>query len=744
MLMHRLFALQLVLSLWMVAVPGQEPPPQEAAPAEEEAASEKKDPVIRVVTELVELRVVVTDKKGQPITDLTREDFVLLEDGQPQEISFFSAVEIGGSEVSEGVEPVTRTPYGSLEEPGPIARQPPERTVMLFVDTLHMGPSSLNRVKKSLHEFVNEQMTEQDLAAVVSTKRRLGVTGQFSRNRHVLGYAIDKLSPGQPANPSFFTPYLAAQIERGDRQALQLGMQVLSIEDGMPGNGTVSTMSSFGGEEEEEADLFGTDFLVAMTRSRSVRVLSEAAYYRKATLSTLKLAADRMASLPGQRLLVLYSDGFSLADRFGDVDAIDLRATTNRAVSSGVIIYSIDAKGLQPPPLFNAASRGGYDPGMFSYLSSSEKDFEDGLNALARDTGGETFFNTNDLTGAMRQALDDNRFYYRLGYYPAEEDRENYGRFTVRVDEHPEYRIRTQRGYSPTEFFKIAGKEGERTPEEAFQEAVLAPLPVTNIGVMVRPQFLETEVDDAQVSLHTHIEGDRLPLHDEGMGRKGRLLSLELLTYVIDKDGKSVDGKSQMIRMTLHPEAVEHFRQQGLHLTRRLELKPGLYQIRVGVRDRATQLTGTTASWIEVPKLSRNKLAMSSIILLDWKEKRDALDETKVEGEWTSSELKEGFRFYRPGDAFTYFLVVYHGEKMDPGSDLMVKAEFRLEGEAVVPGSWQPLSRRRLSEEEGGTMIGGQIELTQTRPGIYEFIVSVKKPKSKKTTERSIIFGISG
>ena len=241
MLIHRLLALPLIASFWTVTVRGQEPPSQEAA-------AEEQEPVIRVVTELVELRVVVTDKKGQPVPDLKREDFVLLEDGQPQEISFFSAVEIATSEESEGVIRVAPRRSGSLDEPGPIAREPPERTVMLFVDSLHMSPSSLHRVKESLHDFVDEQMTSQDLAAVVSTRRRLGVTGQFSRNRHVLGYAIDKLSPGQVVNPSYFTPYLAAQIERGDRQALQLGMQVLSIEDGMPGNGTVNTMTSFSSE----------------------------------------------------------------------------------------------------------------------------------------------------------------------------------------------------------------------------------------------------------------------------------------------------------------------------------------------------------------------------------------------------------------------------------------------------------------------------------------------------------------
>ena len=737
----RLIPFPLLAALWTATVPGQ-PPPQEATRAGE-------DPVIRVITELVELRVVVTDQSGRPVTDLKREDFVLLEDGQPQELSFFSAVEIPTSAESEGVSRVGPGRSRSLEETDPMSREPPERTVMLFVDTLHMSPSSLHRVKKSLHDFVDEQMTHRDLAAVVSTRRSLGVTGQFTRNPHVLGYAIDKLIPGQPAQQSYFTPYLAAQVERGDRQALQLAMSLLSIEDGLPVTGPPDTTRSFSSEveeeqEEEDLNLFDADLLAAMTMSQAIHVLSESSHYRKSTLLTLKTAAERMAALPGQRLLVIYSDGFTLMDRLGTVDSSDLNAAIHRAVSSGVIIYSIDAKGLQAHPLFYAATRGSYEPGIFSMLSSSEKDVEDGLNALSKDTGGEPFFNTNDLTGALGKALDDNRYYYRLGYYPAEEDREKYGRFTVRVSDHPEYRIRTQRGYLPAEFFRVHGSEGSRTPEEAFQEAVLAPLPVTNIGMMVRAEFFETQLDKAQVSLHTHVQGDRLPLHDADLGREGSLLSLELLTYVIDQNGKGVDGKSQLIRMTLPAEGVEQFRQQGLYFTRRLELKPGLYQIRSGVRDRTTQLTGTAASWIEVPRVSSKTLALSSIILLDWSEEQDPEDESRWQGKRTSSELKEGFRFYRPGDAFSYFMMVYHGKKLDPESDLLVKAEFRLRGEAVAPGSWQPLSARRLGEEEGGTVIGGQIALTQTRPGIYEFIVSVKQRKSNKTTQRSVTFGISG
>ena len=294
-------------------------PPRETA--------QQKEPVIRVTTELIELRVVVTDRKGQPITGLEKDDFTLQVGGEPREIGFFSETRLPATEPSGSRVVVDRR--GSLESPGPLITESPERTVMLCVDTLHMSISSLFRVKKSLRTFLDEQLAAQDMIAVVSTAKRLGVTGQFTRNRHVLRYAVDKLSQGLNIQDSFFTPYIAAGGERGDRQSLALGMQILQMEEGM------------GGDPE---------FLQAMARSRAIQILSEATHRRKATLNTLKAAAEQMAGLPGQRLMVLYSDGFSLMDRFGTLDSADLQEAISKAVRSGVVIYSIDAKGPAAAP----------------------------------------------------------------------------------------------------------------------------------------------------------------------------------------------------------------------------------------------------------------------------------------------------------------------------------------------------------------------------------------------------------
>src|SRR5262249_60189199 len=94
--------------------------------------------------------------------------------------------------------------------------------------------------------------------------------------------------------------------------------------------------------------------IMQMVQVKARQVLSEATYMRRATLITLREVVQRMGDMPGQRLLVMVSDGFTLFDAGGQ-DTSDLQSVTSRAVRSGVVIYSIDAKGLQPPGLFDAS-----------------------------------------------------------------------------------------------------------------------------------------------------------------------------------------------------------------------------------------------------------------------------------------------------------------------------------------------------------------------------------------------------
>ena len=147
---------------------------------------EEERPKILVETELVDVRVVVTDKSGRIVEDLDNNDFILLEDDEPQEISHFSVSKIDETQQSliPKEEAATDEAF-KLEQVRRRLTQPPVRTILLYVDALHLSFSSLNWVKQTLQRFIEEQMTEQDLVAFTSSET-LGVAQQFTRDRRIL------------------------------------------------------------------------------------------------------------------------------------------------------------------------------------------------------------------------------------------------------------------------------------------------------------------------------------------------------------------------------------------------------------------------------------------------------------------------------------------------------------------------------------------------------------------------------
>jgi VWFA-related protein len=257
---------------------------------------------IKVKTELVEVRAVVTDRRGRIIDDLKKDDFELLENNRPLEISFFSVMRVRGS----GSNQTTADTVKPDHEVAPkTARdrlaEAPARSVVIFVDTLHLSIFSLLQVKQALRRFVDEQLTDQDMVALVTSGGTLGIAEQFTRNRPLLRYAIERIDVGQAGRESMFTPYLAAQVQRERngmvvREARAVAESILA---------------------QEECRLCTREILDWLVEMRADQILAEASYRRKVALLTLKEVAERMAGLPGQRLIALLSDGFTLLDENG-------------------------------------------------------------------------------------------------------------------------------------------------------------------------------------------------------------------------------------------------------------------------------------------------------------------------------------------------------------------------------------------------------------------------------------------
>ncbi len=686
--------------------------PPEQKPKEDETT-------LKLTTELIEVRAVVTDKAGKPISGLTKADFELLENDKPQEISFFTFTRVPGKDESLASTGNPASPSATVAN---AAAAKPARSIVLFADNSHIAAGNLLFLKQSLRKFIDDKLGAQDLTALITSFGTLGLGEQFTRERRLLRYAAERLSIGPGERASLFTPYLAGLVDRDDPSGLNEAFRLLREEDGV-----------------SETD---RRILTQLAKARASEVLGIASYRSRATLFTLRAVIDRLAQMPGQRLLVIFSDGFTLLDSTGRMDSAELQNVTSRATRSGVVIYSIDSNGLTGPPGMSAAYRTQPD---FGIASAGEYDLQDGLNALAADTGGKFFRNTNDLMGAAKQALDDNEVYYTLAYYPAEEGNANkFRKLTIRVKGHPEYRIRTQKGYLPSALARNK-TEAAKTPEQRLVQRMIEPLSVAELGVVATADDVEIQADTSQVTLKVTVDGAAITTQPDANGVQK--LELKIVTMAFDKLGKLAFNQSQTVSGNLRPANYERMRTGGFHFYKRLALKPGFYQIRVGVFEPKTERTGTASALVQVPDLKSKKLTLSSLQISVVPPQQSAAVQAKDNGSVTPPHDKvvQGIRFFQRQQPFLYYLRLYQNAAQTTQPDeLEMQTEVWQNDKAVATSEWMPVSGRIQERDAKGLTLAGQLTLQGFQDGIYELRFNVRVKGKKSGAQRVAVFGVEG
>ena len=204
-----------------------------------------------------------------------------------------------------------------------------------------------------------------------------------------------------------------------------------------------------------------------------------------------------------------------------------------------------------------------------------------GLHSLAEGTGGKMYDDTNNLGEALGRAFDANRFYYVLSYYLTPgTDVQRFLAIKVRVRNHPEYTVRTPKGFSPIDVTAKPEDEAGKTPQQRLLRAMKAPLPVTDLPVSAQADFIENETDDKQVSLTVYFDGDKFQYQQQD---ERHVIGLEILYVISDSSGKQVDGASAHVEAKLTPERLAQAKTAGYRFSRRLTLKPGVYQARPAI-----------------------------------------------------------------------------------------------------------------------------------------------------------------
>jgi VWFA-related protein len=555
----------------------------------------QQDDVVRVNTELVQTDVMVFDKKGQFVDGLKAEQFALKIDNKPQPISFFERV-ASGSLREEKKAPANTG--AALANPSAPARG---RILIFYIDDLHLAPDSLARTHKALLEFINHGMAENDQVAITSSSGQIGFLQQFTDDKVALRSAVARLSYRTTANLAMDNPpmpeYIALKIREGDEQALTYYVLELQKQYCYKAGGSViCTMSP--------------QAMRIMVRERAQEMVTMAAPDTDNTLILLEGLMRTAGQLPGRKLAFMISDGFYLNDRkTGARDRI--KKITDAAGRAGVVIYTLDARGIISESLDVTNPRPIDGEGLTVSSGIGEiTASQDGLNALALDTGGRAFRNTNaPMSQWVEKVLDETANYYLLAWRPDSEEqkRGKFNHLEVSIVGRPDLTVRLRGAYFKTAPLPILtmknkpDKDPTKAREDDMRLVIDAPVSQRQIPTNLELRLAQVPGVGTRVTATLQISREALTF-DLNDGTRAADLDVGGIFY--NDKGKPLTSFVGRLRILPIPENLSQSERSRAIYDFHAWLPAGLYQVRLGVRDLKSGKIGSAMQWITIPNLS--------------------------------------------------------------------------------------------------------------------------------------------
>jgi VWFA-related protein len=537
-----------------------------------------QQPVFRSGTRLIVQTVSVKDKDGHAIEGLTAKDFVVVEDGQPQEISFveFQRLPERRSETPPSpasspspsprvpvVPPVSAVTQGQIVVPPPgDTRYRDRRLLILYFDLTAMPPGDQARAYAAAQKFIDTQMQPSDLLAIMTFGGgAVRVKQDFTDSRGLLHDVMQTLIFGD------------------DKDG-----------DGIPDNTDIGTAF---GQDDAEFSILNTD----------------------RQLSALQTAATMLRSLPEQKSLIYFASGLRLN---GVDNQAQLRATTNAAIRANVALHPIDARGLvAQAPLGDATRQSPGGIGMFSgqlaqNMVTSFQRSQDTLFSLAKDTGGKAMFDYNDLAQGIVQAAGSVTSYYIIGYYsthPATDGR--FHRVKVSLAGGVAGELAFRQGYfADKEFAKFTAADKERQ----LEDALMLENPVTEITMAMELNYFQLNSAEYFVPVAVKIPGSELAL----ARRRGAARTvIDFIGEVKDDFGITVQNVRDKLDIKLSDETAGQLATRPIQYQTGFTLLPGKYVIKLLARDAETGRIGTFQAAFAVPNLNREtqRVPISTVVL---------------------------------------------------------------------------------------------------------------------------------
>jgi VWFA-related protein len=502
--------------------------------AQSASSGDQAAPALRVTTHIVQVHVIVQSKKGEPITGLAKEDFTLLDRGQPQTIAFFS-------EESGALRPVSAQllPPDTFSNRYEQTGQVPGSVTVILLDALNTPFTVQSYMRYSAIKALRQLNPQDHVAIYVLGQTRLRIIQDFTQDSTALVRAIN--------------------AEKGEYDPKV---------DALAGDNALTGGDPFTDEWDAKAGANGWNAKWAKSS------LPARAQFTSQAIAAI---ANHLASVPGRKSLVWISSTFPAS--------VGLTRVLNQ---SDIAVYPMDSGGMRNAPALAVTTGetqlggyGGYN-GMNGSTLSPTVDYEK-MNDLADRTGGRASNNNNDIAGSVRTAIDDGRSSYVLSYYPTHGKWDGQFReISVKVNR-PDVQVRSRKGY----FALPEAPSGQKEMHALIEDALRSPLDSTGLGVTVS---VEPAPQKNQAIFNMNIDAHGVHLDQDSGYHKG---VLEIVFRQLNATGNPMSTVAGHLTLDLPQEAYDRAMQEGIKMARPVAIVPGAETLKVLVLDTASDAMGT-------------------------------------------------------------------------------------------------------------------------------------------------------
>ena len=527
--------------------------------AQQKAQAEMPKLVENIDVRVIGVDVVVTDRKGNPVTGLTQDDFRIFENGLEKPISNFYEIDGKVAKPAVAVVPVP----GAPPVPAPTKEEVSEllkRRIILYIDNLSLAPFNRNRVFKQMKEFVKDVMRPGDEAMLATYNRSLKVRVPFTRDPVQIQQMLDSV-----AGESGFG--IANRSESKDIMG--------RIRDAQNYDEALATARTYASSVDHDL---------------------------RQSVESINGLLTTLAGVEGKKILVLTTEGFqiqpgreaftmidevarekswqssSMLEAMSYNDAPLIESIAKTANANGITLYAIHAGGLAAGN--EGTSADNQQAISYNVTSAALANTTESLQLMTELTGGLATTRTNNFVGAFKNIERDLDSYYSLGYRAG----------TERVDRQRTLEVRVK-----NRALTVRNRQTfvEKSTFQEMSDRVIANLlyktKSNDLGVRVKVNSPVPADELFKIPVEVQIPVDNLTLLQQGEAYMG---GFSIFVVVGNKDGDMSDVSRKTHQITI--PLGDFPKTKGKYYTYTLDLmcERGLNKISIGVVDDVSNISG--------------------------------------------------------------------------------------------------------------------------------------------------------